>query len=65
MIRIFASLLILATTVATAEAKSRKKAQLEGQRFGLTTTGTGRSDPDKARFISAKSFYTSSEIERR
>jgi hypothetical protein len=64
MIRIFASLLILATTVAAAEAKSRKKAQLEGQRSGLTTTGVGKSDPDKARFKSAKAFYTGVEVER-
>jgi hypothetical protein len=64
MIRIFASLLILATTIATAEAKSRKKVKLEGQRSGLLTTGAGKSDPDKARFKSAKTFYTGYEVER-
>jgi hypothetical protein len=66
MIRIFASLLILAATVATADAKSNSKGQLKGQRSGLTTTNNGGSnETDKARFNSAKTFYSGYEIDRR
>jgi hypothetical protein len=66
MIRIFASLLILAGSVATADAKSSKKSKLQGQRSGLTTTNNGGSnDLDRPRFRSAQTFYTGYEIERR
>lgn len=55
MFRVIAAVLVLVVGVSGVEAKSK---------FASATTVAKKSDPDKKRFKSAKTFYSGLEIER-